>query len=462
MFRYLRVKLDAISAAISGRDKRVAQLAYYDAETRLPNRSAIEHRLTATHQPERLYLAAIGVDRFSQLRSAIGYRLTGVLMRMLEARLAEIVPSAAIARLSSDAMCVAFLSDDQASARQHADSLVAKLEETLSLESQSVDVNVSVGLAAPGAKNETRGRFIERASAALDQARDANQKVALFDPNAGDPALNLSLMADMRRAIEAGHISLLHQPKYDFRSGRIESAEVLVRWTHPSRGMISPDLFVRMAEETGHIGELTEWVLRAAIADQKRLSDAGWPLTLAINVSARLLSDVEFASNAVAAVRYAPHAIAFEITETAIIDNPKLALEHIAIFAANGIKIAIDDYGAGHSSLAYLRRLPAQELKIDKAFIENLTDPRDALIVRSTIDLAHGLGMAVVAEGVETQAAFALLASMGCDMAQGYLISAPVTVAELVALLGDEVRKTPLPITALPDQQGPGGPPAPG
>ena len=438
----LAESFNAMIEAIKEREKRISQLAYYDAETRLPNRVAVERRLTATNQPERLYLAAVGIDRFAHVRGAIGYRLTGVLMRTLGARLAQIVPNAPVARLSSDVMCVAFLADGETDARKIGDALAANLEETLSLEGQNVDINVSIGVAQPRAKDEAPARMIERASIALDQARAASQKVALFDHSAyGDPALNLSLMGDMRRALDAGHISLLHQPKYNFRTGRIEGAETLVRWKHPNRGMIPPDLFVPMAEETGHIGALTEWVLRAAIADQKRLSDAGWPLTLAINISARLLSDAEFARNAVAAVRGAPHAIAFEITETAVIDNPKLALEHIELFAANGIKISIDDYGSGLSSLAYLKQLPAQELKIDKVFIQNInTNQRDALLVRSTIDLAHGLGMAVVAEGVETPAAFSLLASMGCDMAQGYLVSRPATIEELVALLGDERR----------------------
>jgi EAL domain-containing protein (putative c-di-GMP-specific phosphodiesterase class I) len=284
--------------------------------------------------------------------------------------------------------------------------------------------------------------MIERASIAVDQARAALQKVAAFDEAAyGDPARNLSLMGEMRRALEADYFHLVHQPKYNFRTGRIDSAESLVRWRHPNRGIIPPDLFVPMAEETGHIRALTEWVLRAAVQDQRRLSEAGWPLTLSVNISARLLSDGDFARSALEVVRRAPHQICFEITETAVIDNPRLALENIELFAAHGLRIAIDDYGSGLSSLAYLKQLPAQELKIDRVFVQTLTNSRrDALLVRSTIELAHGLGMEVTAEGVETPAAFALLAAMNCDLAQGYIVSRPATVDELVAILSDERR----------------------
>jgi EAL domain-containing protein (putative c-di-GMP-specific phosphodiesterase class I) len=266
----------------------------------------------------------------------------------------------------------------------------------------------------------------------------------------------------MHRALANGGLYLAYQPKYNFRTGKIDSAETLVRWRHPTRGAIAPDLFVPMAEETGHIRVLTEWVLERAIADQKAMANAGWPITLAVNISARLLSDSEFAKRAEALARGAAHQLCFEITETAVIDNPGAALENIELFAAGGVHIAIDDYGSGLSSLAYLKQLPAHELKIDKLFIQSITSSqRDALLVRSTIDLAHGLGMNVTAEGVETPAAFALLASMNCDLAQGYLISRPASADELIALLSDERRlqfykQTALgaspPLTAAPTQ----------
>lgn len=438
----LAESFNAMTGAIRERERRISQLAFHDVETRLPNRVAMERKLNAAARPERLYLAAIGVDRFAHVRGAIGYALAGELVRQLGGRLAHLAPNAPMARLSSDVLGVAFIATSEGDALKRADALIANLEQSVSLNEQVIDVHITIGIAQPAGKDETPAAMIERASIALDQTRQRGQKAGMYDEAAyGDPARNLSLMGDMRKALETGAVYLAHQPKYNFRTGRIDSAESLVRWRHPTRGNIAPDLFVPMAEETGHIRALTEWVLERAIADQKTLSESGHPLKLAVNISARLLSDTDFARRAAALARQASHQLCFEITETAVIDNPIAALENIELFASSGVHVAIDDYGSGLSSLAYLKQLPAHELKIDKLFVQNITSSqRDALLVRSTIDLAHGLGMNVTAEGVETPAAFALLASMNCDLAQGYLISRPASVEELIALLSDDRR----------------------
>jgi len=439
-FSRLAESFNGMTGAIRERERRITQLAFHDSETRLPNRVALERKLNATTRPGRLYLAAIGVDRFEHMRGAIGYTLAGELVRQLGGRLAQLAPNAPMARLSTDVLGVAFVATSDEDALKRANALIANLEQSVSLGEQVVDVHVTIGVAQPGGKEETSASIIERASIALDQTRQRGHKAGMFDQAAyGDPARNLSLMGEMLRALQSGAIYLEHQPKYNFRSGHIDSAESLVRWRHPTRGLISPDLFVPMAEETGHVRALTEWVLDRAITDQKALSKAGYPLKLAVNISARLLSDTDFARRAVALARQAPHQLCFEITETAVIDNPAVALENIELFASSGVHVAIDDYGSGLSSLAYLKQLPAHELKIDKLFVQNITaSQRDALLVRSTIDLAHGLGMVVTAEGVETPAAFALLASMNCDLAQGHLVSRAASVEELIALFGDE------------------------
>jgi EAL domain-containing protein (putative c-di-GMP-specific phosphodiesterase class I) len=254
----------------------------------------------------------------------------------------------------------------------------------------------------------------------------------------------------MLSAIQDGHMAVHYQPKHDLRANAVTGVEALVRWRHPVRGHIPPDVFVRMAEETGHIGELTDCVLAQAIADQARMRAMGHALKVSVNISGRLLSDSAFADRAIAVVSEAGADICFEITETAVIENPELALGIIDRFAAAGVSISIDDYGTGLSSLAYLKQIRADELKIDKAFVLSLSESsRDALLVKSTIDLAHSLGLKVTAEGVETPAALALLSGMGCDLAQGYLIGRPMPLEDL----GRFLEKAPAVEVAATDRR---------
>jgi EAL domain-containing protein (putative c-di-GMP-specific phosphodiesterase class I) len=264
----------------------------------------------------------------------------------------------------------------------------------------------------------------------------------VFDADAyGDPAANLSLMSEMLRGIERGQLVVFHQPKYDIRKGAVSGVEALVRWRHPHRGLLSPDMFIPLAEETGHIRALTDCVLRQAIEHQAAMRLAGHELDMSVNISGRLLSDPEFAEAALAMTAGAEGEIRFEVTETAVIDDPERALRHIERFAQGGIGVSIDDYGSGLSSLAYLKQIKAEELKIDKAFVLGVADSRkDALLVRSTIDLAHSLGLKVTAEGVETHEAFSLLAGMGCDFAQGFLIERPMPLKDILTFLHEDRR----------------------
>jgi EAL domain-containing protein (putative c-di-GMP-specific phosphodiesterase class I) len=202
--------------------------------------------------------------------------------------------------------------------------------------------------------------------------------------------------------------------------------------------MLPPDLFIPMAEETGHIRTLTEWVLKRAIEAQARLAKAGHIVDMSVNVSGRTLGEPDFADFALAEAKKAVGGLTIEITETAVIENPEAALAMLDRFQQAGIAISIDDFGTGLSSLAYLKQIRGQELKIDKSLVEGVGDSqRDALIVRSTIDLAHSLGMKVTAEGIETNDCYALLAGMGCDLAQGYLIAKPMPIAALETFLAD-------------------------
>ena len=249
------------------------------------------------------------------------------------------------------------------------------------------------------------------------------------------------LTGDLARAIAAGELRLVYQPKLHLRSRRIVSLEALVRWQHPQRGLILPNDFIPAAEESDDIRALSLWVVDRAIADQQRLGLRGHDLPIFVNIAAILLADDDFIQRACTMVLAGGGRIGLEITETSVIRDPRAAIANLKRVADLGIPIAIDDYGAGLSSLAYLKQLPACELKIDKLFVTQLTSShRDPLIVRSTIDLAHAMEMEVVAEGVETPTALALLSVMGCDMAQGYHISRPVDVDAVSAFL-DEHRE---------------------
>jgi EAL domain-containing protein (putative c-di-GMP-specific phosphodiesterase class I) len=284
-------------------------------------------------------------------------------------------------------------------------------------------------------------RIVEEAEVALWEARAggaAGRSVTL--PKAAEAR---QLAVELDHAIDNDELILLYQPKVHVRRQEIGSAEGLVRWRHPTRGLILPGDFIPIAEESQLIDRMTLWAIRRAITDQQALAERGYPLRLFINISGQLLSDAEFVGEACALVGSADTMLGFEITETSVIRDPQIAIANLQLFADYGIVIAIDDYGAGLSSLAYLKQLPARELKIDKLFVTQLTSSnRDPLIVRSTIDLAHALEMEVVAEGVETHAALALLTVMGCDMVQGFLISRPITLDALTTYLDEGRHQT--------------------
>jgi diguanylate cyclase len=232
---------------------------------------------------------------------------------------------------------------------------------------------------------------------------------------------------------------MLYQPKIHVRRQEINSAEALVRWRHPERGMVLPNDFIPAAEQGQIIDRMTLWTIARVIRDQRTLRAAGHDLRIFINISGQLLADAAFVRAACDLVAESDATLGFEVTETSVIRDPSSAIANLQRFADIGVTIAIDDYGAGLSSLAYLKQLPARELKIDKLFITQLTSSnRDPLIVRSTIDLAHALEMEVVAEGVETHAALALLTVMGCDMVQGFLISRPIALEALIVFLRDD------------------------
>ena len=438
----LAATFNTMAAQIGERERRIIQLALHDSETGLPNRRAMIQRLedlVAEGGEGVVVCAALGVERFSLVRSAIGYGLVGALLKELGVRIVARRADLQPARMATSIIGVTFRARDMGDARRTLTDLIQALERQISLGATAVDVGLTGGFAVMGAHADNCHTLLERSNIALDQARGQRKRLAAFDEEAyGDPAGNLTLMSEMLQAAADGNLSLHYQPKLDLRSGRVSGAEALARWRHPTRGMLPPDLFVGMAEETGHIRALTDWAIDRAIADQAVLRRAGIDLELSVNISGRLVGDRDFAEKAMARLAQSGAKLCFEITETAVIDNPKLALELIEGYARAGIPISIDDYGSGLSSLAYLKEIAAQELKIDKAFVLGLAaGQRDALLIKSTVDLAHALGLKVVAEGVETAEAAAILQTMGCDAGQGYYFARPMPLNSLLKFIAE-------------------------
>jgi predicted signal transduction protein with EAL and GGDEF domain len=428
---------------IAEREARILRQATHDTETGLLNRPAYLQqleRLSADAATAALVVVAVSINRFEHVRGAIGYGPANALLQEVGRRAAALAVDGEVARLATATLAFSFRAPDAAQAQLQLTQALDRLEAPFPLEGGMIDVHLSVGMAIHGVHADEPGLLIERAGIGLSQARSTLQKVKAFDAEAyGDPAANLSLMSEMAVAMEDGSLDLFYQPKLDLRSRTINACEALVRWRHPVRGMLPPDLFIPMAEQTGHIRALTDWVLIRALRDQAVMLDAGHAMAVSINVSGCLLGDMEFAEQALKIAATAKGPLCFEITETAVIENPQVAFGVIDRFAAAGIAVSIDDYGSGLSSLAYLKQIRADELKIDKAFVLSIdSSAKDALLVRSTIDLAHSLGLKVTAEGVETEAGLALLSAMGCDVAQGYLIGRPTPLEGLLAVLDQE------------------------
>lgn len=432
-FAFLPALFSAQSARTPLRDPeaRLAHMALHDQETGLGNRLSLERQAAG---PGKTYVVLVCIDRFEVVRNAIGYDSMARVLTTLGQRLSGLSGGVPIARVGGGTLGLVVRSDSDEAAVTLAAQLCEAAHAPVSLNGAPVDIALTAGVACARQANRSVPSPVDRASVALDQARATRRRAAAFDAERyGDPAGNLSLISEMMAALNNGELTLAYQPKYDFRADRITGIEALMRWTHPRRGCVSPDLFIGMAEETGHIRPLTEWAIRRAIADQKALAGAGHLVTVSVNISGRLLSDESFADFALAEVAASGADLCFEITETAVVDYPELALRIVDRLAGAGISVSLDDYGSGLSSLTYLKQIRADELKIDKSFVLGLDQSsRDALLVKSTIDLAHSLGLRVTAEGVETPTALALLRGMGCDMAQGYLIGRPVALAALM------------------------------
>jgi diguanylate cyclase (GGDEF)-like protein len=429
--------------AIAEREQRIRFQAEHDGVTGLPNRAAAEALLQrdlarAPTQPAALLM--IGLARMPEVVKTVGHAIADRMMRASAARLGQLAEPRLLARAADSQLLLWMPGADRTEAIALALRVVEALGEPYREADFSAEPAPAVGIVLAPAHGAEASALLQHADVALFAAQRRIDPVVVYDP-ATDPHRpeRLALMAELRDALEHGGLSLHYQPKLAIASRRITGAEALVRWDHPRRGVIAPDEFVRLAEETGNIQRLTRWALAAGIAQARQWLLEGRDLRLAINLSARDLEDATLprrlaqllALHDVPATR-----IVLEITESAVMGEGETVAQVLGQIAGQGVAIAVDDFGVGQSSLAYLRRLPVQELKIDRSFITGLgSDPENRTIVRSIVDLGHRLGYSVTSEGVESATDLHYLASIGCDHAQGFFIARPMEAAALRRLL---------------------------
>ncbi len=441
----LAAAFDSMAAAIREREARILHQAAHDPVTGLPNRSAaesaIQRALDASPNGEAALLM-VGLERVPDIVKTLGHGVGDRLMHDVGRRLA-LVAGAEVARATDSRFAVFLPVAARADAVALATRLVDALAEPYREADVSLDLAPAVGIALAPLHGRDAAGLLRRADVALLAAAGSEGAIAVYD-EATDPHRpeRLSLMGDLLRALEQDEgLALHYQPKLDLATGRIDSVEALVRWRHPRLGLLPPDAFVGLAEQTGHIRRLTRWVLATGIAQASRWHAAGRDMRVSINVSARDVEDAELPRRVAAllAAHGLPAAcLVLEITESALMRDPDAALPVLERLAAQGIALSIDDFGVGQSSFAYLRRLPVRELKIDRAFVAPLAQsPEDRVIVRSIVELAHALGCRVTAEGVEERAALDYLATVGCDHAQGYLVARPMEAVALDAFEPD-------------------------
>lgn len=413
----------------------------HDALTGLPNRSLLFDRfgqalLAERHAGKTVGLLLIDLDRFKEINDTFGHPYGDALLTQIGPRLRrELREVDTVARLGGDEFAVVLPGiDDLNAAMAVAAQLRAALERPFIVEDVALDVEASVGVVLSGEHGADPTTLVQRADIAMYIAKVQNLGVFAYDPDVdGHTPAKLALLGELRRALNRGELTLHYQPKVSIRTAEVVGVEALVRWEHPDRGMILPDAFIPLAEHTGLIGPLTTYVFGAALAQARIWMDAGRPLSVSVNLSARSLLDERLAGQVADLLDQhcvPARLLQLEVTESALMTEPDRAQRLLQALSALGIRLSIDDFGAGYTSLGQLKNLPISELKIDKSFIVTMReDPSDALIVQSIVDLGHNLGLTIVAEGVETAALLDDLASFSCDIAQGDYVSCPLTPA---------------------------------
>jgi diguanylate cyclase (GGDEF)-like protein len=428
------------------RQSALEHQALHDALTGLPNRTLLQDRLQqailgAARSNGQVALLMLDLDRFKEINDTLGHHVGDVVLRTAATRLQQLLrKSDTVARLGGDEFAVLLPSTDQEHAQQVAARIVECLERQITVHEQKLYTSGSLGIALYPQHGASSQTLIKRADVAMYMAKRSNEGYRMYDASADQHSVaRLSLISDLHRAIDDDRLMLHYQPKLDFRSGRVIGVEALVRWQRDDHEKFTTADIIALAEQTGIIKPLTQWVLNRALAECVAWNETGLSISVSVNLSVWNLQDRNLLPQIrehLAHWRCPPNRLILEITEGAMMAEPDRVLATLTELDKMGIGLSIDDFGTGFSSLGYLKKLPVDELKIDKSFvISMIEDDNDETIVRSTIDLAHNLGLRVVAEGVENERTLQLLADLGCDMVQGHYLGRPMPADEVPAWL---------------------------
>jgi diguanylate cyclase (GGDEF)-like protein len=420
--------------------------AVTDELTGLPNRRLFYDRLNATvGEEERLAVAMVDLDRFKELNDTLGHHAGDLLLEQLGARLTEAVgEDGLVARLGGDEFALLLPGAGLARASEIGRRVGAALQHPFEIDGLEVVMDASIGAALYPQHGEDAEGLLQRADVAMYQAKQSRTGFQSYDAGRDRHSRErLTLMAELRRALERDELILHYQPKVELESGRVAGVEALVRWQHPIHGLRGPGAFLPHAEHTALMRPLTLHVLRTALADLARWRADGLDLHVAVNLAVQNLLDLRTPAQVgelLAVHGLAPSVLTLEVTESLLLHDPQRAGEVLLDLKEMGVGLALDDFGTGYSSLEHLKRLPVHELKIDKSFVMAMDrDPADRAIVASTAALGRALGLRVVAEGVESAASAAVLAAIGCDLAQGFHYSPPVPAEQIAALVRGRV-----------------------
>ena len=419
--------------------------ALYDPLTALPNRSLFRDRLErglalAETDNGRLGLLLIDLDRFKDINDALGHDKGDYLLKEIALLFQQYVfPNDTFARLGGDEFAMIMPDSNQKAVTERASLLLKALEKPFIINDSTITVGASIGITLYPEHGDNVTDMLSRADTAMYAAKKSNQRIVVYEPaNDYSPLGHLTMVTELRKAMSNGEFELYYQPQIDLKTNQVIAVEALGRWIHSRYGLVKPEVYIGELEQIGMIEQYTTWAIETALGHVRRWRESGHELKVSVNISVTDLLSSEFITRLDALIGSKEHGelLVFEITENLFLSEYDRLSEVLEYICKLGITLSIDDFGTGYSSLSRLKTLPVGELKIDQSFIKDMEQsPNDEVIVHSTIELAHNLGLSVVAEGVESNETLLRLAQLGCDTAQGFIISEPLTYTQIGTLL---------------------------